>query len=261
MRDLLSPLACVLFLTACAPHATEVAATGPGADSSRNALDWPGSYTGVLPCADCAGIATTLHLDSSGSYVLETIYLDQHEEPMATEGIFVWNEAGTTIKLSGDGQQFQVGEEQLFQLDLDGQRITGDMADLYTLRKVQGAPVHAAGMRTLVGTRWQLHTLEGRPMPSDLLTAPFLLLNSDSSANGNAGCNHFFGQYHTTEPGGLRFGDMASTQMACTRMDIEDALHPALRKVTGYTLKGDTLDLQDAGAMTLARFVAVPATE
>ncbi len=29
-------------------------------DNSQNSLDWPGTYTGTLPCADCEGIKTEI---------------------------------------------------------------------------------------------------------------------------------------------------------------------------------------------------------
>ena len=41
---------------------TETQKTIPLGDTSQNALDWPGMYEGVLPCASCEGIQTTLTL-------------------------------------------------------------------------------------------------------------------------------------------------------------------------------------------------------
>jgi len=36
--------------------------------TSANSLDWAGVYRGVLPCADCPGIETTLRLATDSTY-------------------------------------------------------------------------------------------------------------------------------------------------------------------------------------------------
>lgn len=33
------------------------------------------SYQGVLPCADCSGLDTSLFLDSDGTFILKEVYL------------------------------------------------------------------------------------------------------------------------------------------------------------------------------------------
>ncbi len=90
--------------------------------TSRNALDWAGSYEGVLPCADCPGIKTRLVLHADGRFSLERQYLERQVAPQTANGRFLWNTAGDTIVLdaAGSGQQFRVGEGRLLQLDRDG---------------------------------------------------------------------------------------------------------------------------------------------
>ena len=123
MRRLL--LGCVLAATAallaCAPRADN-AARPPDGHNSRNALDWPGAYEGVLPCADCPGIKTRLLLFADGRFELSTQYLDRQPAPQSASGRFSWNSAGSTVTLdaAGFGQQFQVGEGRLLQLNQDG---------------------------------------------------------------------------------------------------------------------------------------------
>ena len=120
MRRLL--LACLLAATATLVACVERAAPPPDSSNSRNALDWPGTYEGVLPCASCPGIKTRLVLQADGRYELSTQYLDRQPVPQTVSGRFSWNSAGSGIALdaAGSGQQFQVGENRLLQLNQDG---------------------------------------------------------------------------------------------------------------------------------------------
>lgn len=109
------------------------------AHTSQNSLDWAGTYVGTLPCADCQGIRTELTLHADLTYRLITSYLGK-AKPAGNQatGRFSWDEAGRTVQLSGLRNQpthYLVGENQLIQLDMSGQRISGASADKYVLRK------------------------------------------------------------------------------------------------------------------------------
>ncbi|ABS09020.1 copper resistance protein NlpE [Shewanella baltica] len=135
-----------LFTTACseAPKEetavdttqvqTDAAKTVPVGDTSQNSLDWAGSYEGVLPCASCEGIQTLITLQSDNSFVQETVYLGKDEKILKLMGKAAWDEKGQKITLE-DGTQYLVGENQLIMLDTEGQRITGDLAANYVLKK------------------------------------------------------------------------------------------------------------------------------
>jgi uncharacterized lipoprotein NlpE involved in copper resistance len=107
------------LLAGCMPQASPTAAK-PDMHNSRNSLDWAGTYEGVLPCADCPGIRTTLTLARDGSYTLAMQYIDRSVAPVQSRGRFSWNDAGGAIVLEGDGRRFMVGEGRLVQLDRDG---------------------------------------------------------------------------------------------------------------------------------------------
>ncbi|MCS6229743.1 copper resistance protein NlpE [Shewanella baltica] len=113
---------------------TEAAKTVPVGDTSQNSLDWAGSYEGVLPCASCEGIQTLITLQSDNSFVQETVYLGKDEKILKLMGKAAWDEKGQKITLE-DGTQYLVGENQLIMLDTEGQRITGDLATNYVLKK------------------------------------------------------------------------------------------------------------------------------
>ncbi len=47
----------------------------PSEHNAKNTLDVDGKYVGVLPCADCEGIETSIILSPENAFVLETNYL------------------------------------------------------------------------------------------------------------------------------------------------------------------------------------------
>lgn len=107
--------------------------------NSSNSLDIDGTYKGVLPCADCEGIETEIFLNKDMNYVKRTKYLGKDSKVFEEKGNYTWNEAGNTIKLDGikDGpDRYFVGENYLMQLDLKGNKITGNLGDKYVLTKL-----------------------------------------------------------------------------------------------------------------------------
>lgn len=114
----------------------------PVADShtSQISVDWQGVYEGVLPCADCEGIETTLELKDDETYVLTSTYLGKSDQnnTFTYEGDFTWSDDGSTITLENDDptkRRFKVGENILFFLDQDGEVVTGELAEYYELKK------------------------------------------------------------------------------------------------------------------------------
>lgn len=135
---------CCVGLTAFAQVTTQLSTehkTVPAtsvADSSKTSLDWSGTYTGTLPCASCSGISTELTLEKNGNYQLRSDYLGEEDGKFTETGTFQWNLAGNKIVLS-NGQRFLVGENQLFMLNSDGNRVQGPLAEAYTLKKPPSA--------------------------------------------------------------------------------------------------------------------------
>ena len=54
----------------------------PTGDNSYNALDWEGTYMGIVPCADCEGIEKTILLNKENTYTLTSKYLGKKETPL-----------------------------------------------------------------------------------------------------------------------------------------------------------------------------------
>ncbi len=108
--------------------------------TASTAIDVAGTYKGTLPCADCEGIATTLVLTDTRQYTLTTEYLGKKEAATVTKtGNWTWK-TGNIVLLEGITEapnQYFVGEGRVFQLDMNGNRITGGLAEKYILTKQQ----------------------------------------------------------------------------------------------------------------------------
>lgn len=227
------------------------ASAGQGGHASRNSLDWAGTYSGVLPCADCPGIEVVVSLRSDGSYARSTRYMDSERMPQAGNGTFAWDESGSKIALdTEDGEivRFQVGENKLFRLDRDGQRITSSLAAHYVLKKHVHDPA-------IEGKRWKLVELRGKPVATGQ-NAVLTLRAEDSVAFGNASCNSFSGKYSIKDGQRIRFSrNMAVTMMACVDMGVESAFLEVLGMADNYSLSDDgMLSLNRARMAPLARF-------
>ena len=105
--------------------------------TSQNSLDWAGSYTGVIPCADCPGIETTVTLNSDGTFSYKGVY-QESDTKVEDTGKFMWHNNGSVVHLVGKdvNMKLKVGENQLFSLDQEGNPIDGPLKDQYILKKV-----------------------------------------------------------------------------------------------------------------------------
>ena len=224
----------------------------PTGDNSMTSLDWNGVYTGVMPCADCEGIETTLQLMKDKTYTLTRIYLGKSSEPITSSGSFTWDANGANIQLSGeDPGKYKVGENQLMHLDKDGNRITGELASKYVLTKA---------LSGLTEKYWKLVELNGKPVTKtdDMRKEPHMILRTAGRRiNATGGCNNMMGGYEILPGNRIRFTKMASTLMACPNMEVEDRFREVLEMADNYNLDGDKLVLNKARMAPLARFEAV----
>lgn len=108
-------------------------------DNSATSLDWNGTYKGTVPCASCEGIETTLTLNTDLTYKIVTNYLGRNDAlEQENTGYFTWDETGSIITLEKVAQgptRYKVGENRIWQLDMEGNMITGELADHYILTK------------------------------------------------------------------------------------------------------------------------------
>ncbi len=239
-----------MALASCGTSSKMTKNVPDAAHNSQNSLDWPGVYMGVLPCADCEGLQTTIRVLKDSDYLIQTRYLGTDEESSFRDsGQFSWDKNGRIITLD-NGNKYLVGENNLTQLNQDGKKVTGALADHYILNKMD---------EQLTEIYWKLVSLKGKrvEMDSGFHKEPHLILkDKDARFAGNAGCNNFMGSYKLEKGNKIKFSKVASTLMACPDMETESAFKDVLEKADRYTVEGKEMTLF-AGATPLAKFEAV----
>ena len=257
--------------------------------TSQNSIDFIGVYKGILPCADCRGIITTIELKENATYSLKTSYQGKSEKVFEENGRFTWNDKGNTIVFDDSKNtpnQYFVGEYTLTQLDKSGKKIIGDLAADYILRKemapfemqkeIEESPSNeklnnrmitktiiktvnpADGKFALARTHWKLIELNGKKVKQKGKKDFFIQLNSkDGRFHGFAGCNNFNGNYAMPKSFEISFSNIASTKMACHSMDLESKLMETLAEVDSYNIKGNILRLKKGELTPLVKFEAV----
>ncbi len=114
---------------------------------------------------------------------------------------------------------------------------------------------YSAGLAGLAATSWQATGINNgkeavvSQAGVELATLSF---DGEGQVSGSGGCNTFSGSYTTTDPDGLAFGPLATTEMACEAdvMDLEQQYFAALANVTTYQLEADRLTLRDSTGAT-----------
>lgn len=111
------------------------ASAAPGFDAKAFA----GTYAGTLPCADCAGIDTTVAFAAEGSYTMSEIYQDADNSAFTLKGTWTVGEDGKTLLLDPEDKEErdrwfrQVSPTELRALDLEGKPIESELD--YSLRR------------------------------------------------------------------------------------------------------------------------------
>lgn len=134
-----------VFVAACGGNKSADEATQDGelTDTMHNAQTPPsflGIYSGILPCGNCAGIQTVIHLLADSIYTKRFIYLGRGtDEVLLEEGKYSWNKEGSVITLQGPSSSIQyiVGENKIIQLNENGQQYQGSDAGQYVLNRTE----------------------------------------------------------------------------------------------------------------------------
>lgn len=245
--------------------------------TAKMSLDYVGSYKGITPCADCEGIETIVFLTDESNYVVRTKYLGKKDAKMNEQkGTYSWNEEGSTVILTGienGPSQYFVGENYVMQLDREGNKITGDLADKYILQKQTlsedgGPPIpnqivsnenkssKVVGY-TIEDTKWKLVELNGIPIEkaTNSTKEMFLQLLKEKRYAAYAGCNNMMGGFELKEDAlRIKFTKGVSTMMACPDMETEQAFAKMLETVDNYSINGNQMTLNKARMAPLARF-------
>jgi copper homeostasis protein (lipoprotein) len=249
------------------PAPTEVVTDSPTPNevqTARNSLDYLGRYKGKLPCADCAGIETSLELAEDFTYVMSRKYLGKNARAFESKGTFKWNDDETAIILDNkDGQpnMYFVGDHALVQLGAQGKKIEGKLADSYKLRKMpeaEAAKTDAAVKQStpeIVGIHWKLIELNGKPVVSDGSSKDYYIeFMPDNLFRAFAGCNKLNGHYEYSKDK-IHFMRVVGTMMACPNMETEETFKEALESVNNFIRNDKILQFRQ-GEKFLAKFEA-----
>lgn len=115
------------------------------APADLDVSDYSGQYAGILPCADCEGIAYRLALNTDYSYRERLYYQGKSTEAFENQGTFSIRPDGIVVlEKSEKGMSlFRKNDYGLLMLDIEGNEITGALADRYQLRPLHRDPAGA----------------------------------------------------------------------------------------------------------------------
>lgn len=121
--------------TETAAPAAPATETAPPADPALAAAAAPadfdmrsfaGTFSGSLPCADCAGIDTRIVLVGDGTYMLEETYQGKSDAPSKGDGNWTAEDSGHRLRLDPNSKSdadrvFEiVGKDEIRLADKDG---------------------------------------------------------------------------------------------------------------------------------------------
>ena len=214
-------------------------------------LNAAGTYYGILPCADCPGIATRLVLKKANQYVLITQYLQSDTKIDTTKGLFKW--VGDVIELAGIKgyfSKFKIEKNKAIALDDKGKQVKGSLAKFMILSKI--------GDQRIEDKRLKLISLNGKVIRKSANAYYIILHSKEGSAESKVGCNQLQNPYILTANGKLYFKQGISTLMACPDMQIEEALIANLLNTHHYHLEKNVLRFYNKEQQALASFLLMP---
>jgi heat shock protein HslJ len=234
----------ILVLISCNNSSTK--------EQDENVITWEGTYSNVMPCADCEGIQTTIVLNKNMTYLLITKYLNKDMNVFSQKGTFSWDRKENKITLEGVNPneaptKYISKENKLIQLDIEGKPLEENLQSQYSLEKISD----------IIEKPWKLVELnEKEIITSNKSEEACFIMNIDNyRINGNGGCNSFNGNYILYNGNKIKFTSFTTTRKACKNMEIETKLFEAMKLVSNYSIKQDTLFLNTETVTPVAKFV------
>ena len=148
MRKVVGIVSLALIMTACGDSAEQEdnATVVPAAETpaAQTPVQYQkvitAAYAGVIPCADCDGVETTVTLFADTSFEYHSSYIGKNPKDTAglnatIKGKFMMH--SDTVHLEGVQSRYLKTDTALFQLDKTGKIMTGKKAEKYVLKKVK----------------------------------------------------------------------------------------------------------------------------
>lgn len=147
MKKVVLMLAASLSLVACKQNAKNQAQTEKVAIETEQVIDthdaehslsYFGVYEGVIPAADCPGIEVKLILHEDQTFELHEAYIDREDSTFTEKGSFSVDANHLILfKAHDEESNYKIEEGRLRMLDMQGNEITGELADHYLLNQTK----------------------------------------------------------------------------------------------------------------------------
>ncbi len=217
-----------------------------------NTDTWTGTYRGILPCADCAGVVTELTLSADQNCVINRLYLNAQPKTISKKGKIKWNDDRTEIYVQIEGEpdlynRFHVTSEGLQKLDRNGQNIYTNLTNSYMLSKVKSDG-------EIASIYWVLDQIRGKAVDPKSKELPFFILFNDGEIVGNNGCNSFVGMQKHSPEGEFRVSIVSTSLKACSEAKWETQFMNVLDRAEMYKVEDGKLQLLQEGGEPFAVF-------
>lgn len=244
MKKVMFTLCAGLFLASACSNTTE----NSGADLS-------GVFYGTLPCADCAGIETSLLFNNDGTYRASEMYLKNDKEEFASSGKWELSKNGKTVTLTdaeGIKNYYSLLDGALVKLDMNGEKIESELN--YTLTK------KVVEFKDIMGKVWHLAQLraengdvlfDAANLDREFFGDAYTLQFDSERAAGKAAPNRYTAPYTLGKGKTLAFKPAASTRMMAIRQPEglgESEFFNLLGKVYAWEMDGEQLVLSALNA-------------
>jgi len=110
----------------------------------------------------------------------------------------------------------------------------------------------------LYGKEWILLELNGKAVLLDTTfpKQPYLIFQQENRVSGNLGCNSFGGNIEVQSNNRIKISEIASTQMACPNLEVEQTFLETLQNAKSFAVEGNTLMLSNDKKETTAKLRA-----
>lgn len=223
-----------------------------GEHNAQNSLDWAGTYTGYLPCADCQFIETELKLNEDQSFTLIRVYSGKEDEqPIEINGLFSIKK--NIVQLAAFAKSpfptmYKIEENQIRQLDMKGNKIQGALSEQYVLTK--------NGNSQIEDKKWKIIEINGQSVKGSAENYYIIFHSRTNRIEAKANCNVLLNSYKIQNELQLTIKPGISTMMACPD-DLEQELIKVLTYVDNLSTDGQYLSLNKGRMAPLARFELV----
>ncbi len=126
----------VMFLFTFTACENEPKSSTKDEHTAETALDYEGTYKGILPCADCPGIATTLVINKDKTFEYNYTYVESEDQIHHYTGQYTIKDNILTIKADDEPINFFVGESMVIFMGKETKPNTGELAEYYELKKM-----------------------------------------------------------------------------------------------------------------------------